>query len=294
MNVLVVGSAGMLGTDLMQELAERKHHAAGIDIADLDITDPTAVAAIGAGKFGDVEWLLNCAAYTAVDKAESDSDLAMMVNGIAPGYLGQACAMKRIKLMHVSTDFVFDGSTDSPYTEDAPTNPMGVYGRSKLAGEDAVWASGADALIVRTAWLYGPNGGSFPKTMIKAWLAGKNLRVVADQIGTPTYTADLARVMCDLMERSPLPGVYHAAGPDVVSWHDVAVRAIRAYQRRAGQQEGVEIEAIKTDDWPTPAKRPKYSALSFSKIAALGIQPMRHLDEALDEFVARCETLSQG
>jgi len=289
MRVLVLGAAGMLGSDVVLEVSRRQDGAVGIDVADLDITDPTAVARIGAGELGDFDWCVNCAAYTAVDKAEAESDLAMLVNGIAPGYIGQACAMKGIRLLHVSTDFVFDGAATSPYAEDAETNPLGAYGASKLAGESAVRASGADALIVRTAWLYGPNGGSFPRTMIKAWLAGRELRVVNDQIGSPTYTGDLARVLCDLMEVSPQAGIYHAAGADIVSWHEVALRAIRAYQRLVGDSSALMIEAIKTDDWPTPAKRPKYSALSFDKIAGLGIEPMRRLDDALAEFATRLE-----
>ncbi len=209
------------------------------------------------------------------------------MNGVAPAYLGQACAMQGIRLIHVGTDFVFDGEATKPYFETALTNPMGAYGKSKLAGENAVRESGADALIVRTAWLYGPNGGSFPKTMIKAWLAGKTLKVVGDQTGTPTYTADLARVMVDLAERSPEAGIYHAAGPDIVTWHELALRAISAYKAFVGNNDPLEIEAIATEAWPTPAKRPKYSALSFAKIEALGIQPMRPLDEALEDFASR-------
>lgn len=287
MKILVSGASGMLGTDMVAELKKRSHETVPVDLPELDITDPTAVARIAAGEFGELDWCVNCAAYTAVDKAESEPDLATLVNGVAPGYLGQACGLKGIRLLHVSTDFVFDGSATEPYLEDAPTNPMGSYGRSKLAGETAARESGANALIVRTAWLYGPNGGSFPKTMIKAWLAGKSLKVVGDQTGTPTYTADLARVIADLVELSPEAGIYHAAGPDIVTWHELALRAISAYKSLVGNKNPLEIEPIPTDAWPTPAKRPKYSALSFSKIATLGIEPMRPLDEALDEFVQR-------
>jgi dTDP-4-dehydrorhamnose reductase len=285
MRILVLGAAGMLGTDLVEALKARGHETVAIDLPDLDITDPIAVAEIAAGKFGDLDWCINCAAYTAVDKSESEADVAMLVNGIAPGYIAQACAMKGIKLIHISTDFVFDGRSTIPYKEDAPTNPMGSYGRSKLAGESASLVNGG--LVVRTAWLYGPNGGSFPRTMIRAWKAGKQLRVVSDQVGTPTYTADLARVLCDIIDLNPLPGIYHAAGPDIVNWHKLAIQAINAYRQAVKSDQPVEVEPILTTDWPTPAARPMYSALSFSKLAALGVQPMRPLSEALVEYVKR-------
>jgi dTDP-4-dehydrorhamnose reductase len=227
-----------------------------------------------------------------VDKAEAESDAATLVNGIAPGYVAQACAMAGIRLIHISTDFVFDGEATSPYLEGAPTNPMGAYGRTKLQGEDAVLINCREAIVARTAWLYGPNGNSFPKTMIRAWLAGKSLKVVADQIGTPTYTGDLARVLIDLAENGAEGGIYHTAGPDITNWHGFATRAIEIYSREVLEKEAnVEIEPIKTEDWPTPAKRPKYSALSFEKVGALGIEPMRSVDEALTEFVKRLPPL---
>jgi len=250
--------------------------------------DPMEVAEITSGDYGKPTWCINCAAYTQVDKAEVEKDKAMAVNGLAPGYIGRACSMAGIKLLHVSTDFVFDGESESPYTEDQHPNPIGVYGRSKRQGEEAVMASGAHSLICRTSWLYGPHGNSFPRTMIKAWEAGKQLRVVSDQIGTPTYTRDLARVLVDMIVKDPEPGFYHAAGPDIVSWHEFAVDAIRIHaQQVIGSDESIKVTPITTADWPTPAKRPKYSALSFEKTAALGIQPMRHLPAALADFVKR-------
>jgi dTDP-4-dehydrorhamnose reductase len=286
MRVLVVGAKGMLGADLVSEVDKRGHEPVPVDLDELDITSPTAVAEIAAGRFGDLDWCFNCAAYTAVDKAESERDLAMMVNGIAPGYLAQACSMKGIRLLHVSTDFVFDGTAETPYREDSRTHPLGAYGASKLAGEDAVLPHGA--VVVRTSWLYGPHGESFPKTMIRAWMAGKALRVVADQKGTPTYTGDLSRVMVDLAQCSPDGGVYHAAGPTVVTWHELACNAICTYQEvMLSDIETAEIQPIATADWPTPAQRPMYSALCCDKLYGLGIAPMQPLNDALTEFVQR-------
>jgi dTDP-4-dehydrorhamnose reductase len=286
MQFLVIGAKGMLGTDVVAEIKSREYPVTAVDLDELDITDPSAVAEISAGKFDIPQWCINCAAYTAVDKAETETDTATLVNGIAPGYIAQACTMAGIRLIHISTDFVFDGEAVAPYNEEAPTNPMGAYGRTKLQGEEAVLNNSREAIVARTAWLYGPNGNSFPKTMIKAWLAGKNLKVVADQTGTPTYTADLARVLVDMAEKGAEAGIYHTTGPDITTWHGLAKRAIEIYSQEVlGKEASVAIEPINTEDWPTPAKRPKYSALSFAKVAALGIEPMRHTDEALTEFV---------
>lgn len=287
MTVLVLGAKGMLGTDLVAELQKREIEHTALDIDDLDITDPTAVARLTTGEFGRFDWWINCAAYTAVDKAETEQDAAFLVNGLAPGYLAQASQAANARLLHVSTDFVFDGEAKTPYREDAPTNPLGVYGKSKLQGEQSV-LSVPSHLVVRTSWLFGPNGASFPKTMIRAWLAGKGLRVVSDQVGTPTYTADLARVLADLIHRKPQGGIYHAAGPDIVTWHEVAAQALASYRDEVLRTNApIQVEKIATADWPTPAKRPKYSALSFEKCAALGVHPMRPLAVTMEEFARR-------
>lgn len=287
MRILVTGAEGMLGSDLVAECRKRGREAVGVDIGSLDITDPMQVAEIGAEGFGKLDWVVNCAAYTAVDQAESETDAAIMVNAIAPGYLARMCAMGGVRLAHISTDFVFDGEAHEPYKEDSQTNPQGMYGKSKRMGEEAVLAASGNPVIVRTAWLYGPNGKSFPKTIIEAWKAGKHLRVVNDQTGTPTYTADLARALMDLVEANPDAGIYHAAGPEIVTWHEFAEVAVKAYALRAGNSNPIQIDAIRTDEWPTPAKRPRYSALSFEKAAALGIAPLRPLGEAMAEFVDR-------
>ncbi len=286
MRFLVTGARGMLGQDVLSELANRHHEIGAYDKADLDICDPTAMARLAAGEFGAQEWVINCAAYTAVDKAETEVREAHEANALGPGYLARATAALGAKLIHVSTDFVFDGTADKPYTEDALTHPLGVYGRTKRDGEDAVLAS-QHALVVRTAWLYGPLGNSFPRTMIRAFLAGRQLKVVSDQIGCPTYTADLARVLVDLAEKDAAPGIYHAVGRDAMNWHAFAVLAISAWLAGHGRSDEVDIEPIPSADWPTPAARPKYSVLSTVKLEALGIAPMRPVNEALQDFALR-------
>jgi dTDP-4-dehydrorhamnose reductase len=285
MNVLVLGSRGMLGTDLVVEFENRGHAVTGLDLPDCDITDPMWVARLGAGEFGQFDWVINCAAYTAVDKAETEVRQATELNTLAPGYLAHGVQLLGAKFIHISTDFVFDGTSLDPYTEDALTNPLGVYGRTKRDGEEAVLANNSNAIIVRTAWLYGPNGGSFPRTMIRASEAGKQLRVVSDQEGCPTYTADLARVIVDLVEKNAFPGIYHAVGPEAMSWYQFTLRTLRAWG--AGN---VVVEPILTEDWPTPAARPKYSVLSTKKLSSLGIEPMRPVDQALEEFCRRLGT----
>ena len=284
----------MLGTDMRAELPRRGHTFIDPSPEDLDLTDPSSVAKVAAGDFGDFDWCINCAAYTFVDKAESEQQLAYEINAQGPSYLAKACALKGIKLLHVSTDFVFDGEGKRPYVEDDPTNPLGAYGRTKWQGEIAVREAHPNSIVARTAWLYGPNGNSFPRTMIRAWEAGKTLRVVGDQVGCPTYTGDLARVLCELAERNAFPGIYHTTGPESMSWHQFATITLQEWANINGKPEPQPIESIRTEDWPTPTKRPAYSVLSFEKTAALGIAPMRPVREAVHEFCERYRELEKA
>lgn len=285
MKVLVVGGNGMLGSDVCAELSSRKIEFVAPTLEELDITEPDSVARLT--EKGKIDVCINCAAYTAVDKAETESELAFAINYSGVATLAGWCGIAGTRLVHVSTDFVFGGEGDTPRTEEDETNPIGVYAKSKLAGEEAALHHGS--VVVRTAWLYGPNGPSFPRTMIRAWLAGKTLRVVADQFGTPTYTGDLARTLVDIAENSAIQsGIYHAAGPDVMNWHQLAIMAIRTYAKEVqGEEIEPEIAAISTEEYPTPAKRPKYSALSCEKLKSLGIKPMRSTEETLRDFVKR-------
>lgn len=285
--VLVTGAGGMLGRAVVAELARRRHEAVGLARKEFDVADPTDVARLAAGEFGPLDAVVNCGAYTAVDRAEAEEQAAFDANGLGPSYLGMACRAVGADLIHVSTDFVFDGRAPEPYREDDPTNPLSAYGRSKLQGERAL-AGNPLARIVRTAWLFG-DGPCFPRTMVNAHRAGKRLRVVADQRGNPTYVPDLARTLVDLLERNAFPGVYHTVGPETTTWHDLAVRAIRA-----ATGETPEIEAMTTADYPTAAARPQNSALTDTRLAALGIAPMRPLDEALAEWAATFPSGGEG
>jgi dTDP-4-dehydrorhamnose reductase len=289
MHILVVGGSGMLGSDLRVELTLRGHEVVSPPHGDFDLTDPVSSGRILVEEFGHFDVCMNCAAYTAVDKAEHDVRAATELNSIAPGYLAHACSAARMRLIHLSTDFVFDGTANCPYTEESKVHPLGVYGRSKEAGEREVLHSHANAIVVRTAWLYGPNGNSFPRTMIRAWKAGKKLRVVDDQIGSPTHTVELARVLADIAEKDLFPGIYHAVGPEQMSWKSLAERAIKAYAEFHRIDPHVEIEGISSAEWPTPAKRPAYSVLSTKKLELAGVSPQRPVDESLQDFVAHLE-----
>ncbi|RYG23614.1 dTDP-4-dehydrorhamnose reductase [bacterium] len=281
MRVLVTGAGGMVGREVVRELQTRGHEAVPVTRQEFDIADPTSAARLIAGDLGKLDAVINCAAYTAVDKAESEEQAATNANGFGVAYLGTACLQLGLALIHVSTDFVFDGRSDEAYIEDAPANPASAYGRSKLHGERSL-ISNPYARIVRTAWLFSPEGRCFPRTMVQAYRAGKSLRVVADQRGNPTYVPDLARVLVDLLEKNAFPGVYHAVGPETTTWHDFAVRAIRA-----ATGETPEIAPVTTEEFPTPAVRPKNSALADTRLGPLAIEPMRSLDEALKDWVER-------
>ncbi|HRK21788.1 MAG TPA: dTDP-4-dehydrorhamnose reductase [Fimbriimonadaceae bacterium] len=287
MRVLVVGAKGMLGSDVVTAFDVAGHEVVGLDLPELDITDPMSTAQIASGQLGQFDWAVNGAAYTAVDRAESEKDDAYRVNALGVSYLAQACQMAKIRLIHIGTDFVFDGQKNAPYVETDRANPIGIYAESKLEGEKAALSQGA--IVLRTAWLFGPNGPSFPRTMIRAWLEGKSLRVVADQIGSPTYTEELARMIVDSTDSNLEPGLYHAAGPEAMSWYDLAIRAITTYRDVVLKEDRpITIQAIRTEDWPTAARRPKYSVLDSGKLEAL-VNPMEAFDSSLVRFVQRLE-----
>lgn len=286
MRLFLLGGGGLLGTEIVS-----RAHLAGVEavapsMAEFDITDPMSSARLAAGEYGSFDWIVNCAAYTAVDLAESEPDAAFAANALAPGYLSKASAALGAAFMQISTDFVFDGLKRTPYAPTDKVNPLSVYGRSKLAGEEAALAGNPQACVIRTAWLFGPNAKCFPRTIIQAWLAGKSLRVVSDQIGSPTYARDLASTIIAACVAKLQPGTYHAAGLDVCSWHELAVRSISAYCE-VYELQMPHIDAVSTDMWPTPASRPPYSALDSSDLAKLGLLKMRPLAESLYELV--CE-----
>jgi dTDP-4-dehydrorhamnose reductase len=264
MKVLIVGGKGQLGRGLAATAPEGADIVSH-DIDTLDIADAAALKACVEEVRPAI--LFNAAAYTAVDKAESEEDLALVVNGTAVGTLADAARAAGARFVHVSTDFVFDGTSAVPYAPDAVPNPVSAYGRTKLAGEQA---AGPDALIVRTAWVYAPAGGNFVRTMLRLMGERPEVRVVADQIGTPTYAPDLARALWTLAGKG-VTGIHHYTDAGAASWYDFAV-AIQEEALAIGLLEkAVPVIPIATADFPTPARRPHYSVLDkTSAYAALG------------------------
>jgi dTDP-4-dehydrorhamnose reductase len=270
-NILVTGGQGQIGLELA-----RQDWPADVSVqyptrAELDIGSQTSLALYLRGRRFDA--IINCAAYTAVDKAEQDRDEAMLVNGEAPGWLADS----GIPLVHVSTDYVFDGSKDGYYTEEDPVAPLGVYGASKREGERAVLAGQSRSVILRTAWVLSAHRGNFLRTMLRAAAANPKLRVVDDQHGCPTSAQDIASairtIVLRLVEDAQAPtGIYHFVNAGEASWCGLA-REIFALSAAAGGPR-VEVEAITTAEYPTPARRPANSRLSTAKIAAdYGIHP---------------------
>ena len=279
---LVTGARGQLGHDLLEVLAGRSYDdvtAAGR--AELDLTDEaatrTAVRDWLARARGDRAVLVNAAAYTAVDAAETDEATAMVVNGAAPGWLAQEMA-GRGRLLHVSTDYVFDGTATEPYRVDDPPAPRSAYGRTKAAGERAVAAAGGEAAVVRTAWVYGRHGGNFVRTMVRLESERDTLSVVADQVGSPTWSADLAAGLVELGARDePPPPMLHYTNSGQVSWFGLA--------RAVFEEIGADPERVRpttTDAFPRPAPRPAYSVLDGSAWIAAGLTPPRPWRDALD------------
>jgi dTDP-4-dehydrorhamnose reductase len=267
MRALIVGGEGQVGRALA-DVAPADAEIIRYGSATLDITDGRAVEDAVASIRPDL--LFNAAAYTAVDRAEQDADRAMAVNATAVGDLARAARMAGARFVHISTDFVFDGTATRPYAPDALAHPLGVYGRTKLAGEKL---AGDDALIVRTAWVYAVTGRNFVHTMLRLMAHGQPVRVVADQVGAPTFAPSLARALWTLAMRGA-KGVHHYTDAGVTSWHGFAV-AIQEEALAAGLLSGaVPVVPIATADYPTPARRPAYSVLDTSATyAALGAPP---------------------
>ena len=260
-NVLVTGANGQLGNELRLLADEHDEDCRFFftDVAELDITDRKAV--YNFIEQHGISIVVNCAAYTAVDKAESEPERCELLNHIAPGYLAEAVASVGGTMIQISTDYVFDGTACRPYTEEDATNPETVYGRTKLAGEESVIRSCAGSMVIRTAWLYSTYGNNFVKTMMRLGREREQLGVVFDQIGTPTYARDLARVILLAVDRGIVPGVYHFSNEGVTSWYDFT----KAIHRLAGI-DSCQVSPIHTEDYPVPAPRPHYSVLDKSKI----------------------------
>lgn len=241
----------------------------------LDITSEESVKAQITGYLPDV--IINCAAMTAVDLCETEQEKAHKINSLGPKYLAQAAKDIGAKMVHVSTDYVYDGQASTPYTEESETNPLSVYGKTKLAGDNYVLESCSKAFVVRTAWVYG-EGKNFVKTMLRLADEGKNIRVVADQIGTPTSALELARAIIFLMKTDSY-GIYHATCEGETSWYDFAVNIFKLTGK------DVMVEAITTAEYPTPARRPMYSVLDNKGLRERHGYYMKDWKEALVEYI---------
>ena len=261
-NVLITGANGQLGNEMRRLGAVSPNNYIYTDVAELDITDAAAVAQFV--KENAVNIIVNCAAYTNVDKAESDEPTAELINATAVANL--AAAMKEVDgtLFHVSTDYVFGNEGNTPRTEDMPLNPLGVYGRTKLRGEQAIAETGCKAIIIRTAWLYSEFGNNFLKTMMRLTAEREELNVVFDQVGTPTYAGDLALAIFSIIEGGLYAGnegIYHFSNEGVCSWYDFATEIAMAAGNTA-----CKVLPCHSDEFPSPVKRPSFSVLDKTKI----------------------------
>ena len=260
-NILITGSNGQLGSEIRVLSEDSKHRFFFTDVSELDITDKSAVDSFVAENKIDV--LVNCAAYTNVDKAEDDIETADRINHLAVKNLAEVCAEKKLKLIHISTDYVFNGTKNTPYVESDPTAPLGIYGRTKLDGENTVINSGCDYLIIRTSWLYSSFGNNFVKTMRRLTAEKGSLKVVFDQVGTPTFAGDLAKAILEIIDFEKIEGnsgIYHFSNEGVCSWYDFAIEIRDLFGNNC------DIQPCHSDEFPSKVTRPNFSVLDKTKI----------------------------
>jgi len=292
--IWLIGNKGMLGTEIARQLTENKIDFVGTD-REVDITDPQALASFATGK--SISHIINCSAYTAVDKAETDTELAKKLNEDGPRNIANLANVLNATMIHISTDYVFDGSGNSSRTEDMPIAPIGVYGVTKAAGEKAVCQTARQYYILRTAWLYGWAGKNFVYTMLKAMNTHESVKVVADQKGTPTFAGDLANVIIKLIEKDCFAnahndngrvpyGIYHCTDLGETTWYDFTVE-IKNQGIVTGWLNNPEctVNPCTTDEYPTPAKRPAYSVLSKDKIQKALVITLPQWQESLKKFL---------
>ena len=281
MNILVTGCNGQLGNEMqLLEKENPQHTYFNTDVAELDITDQDAIE-----KFvveNAIDGIVNCAAYTAVDKAEDNEELCTKLNAEAPAYLAAAIGRRGGWMIQISTDYVFDGTQHTPYTEDDDTCPNSVYGKTKLVGELNVQKLCEQSMIIRTAWLYSTFGNNFVKTMIRLGKEKPELGVIFDQIGTPTYARDLAVAIFAAINKGIVPGVYHFSNEGVISWYDFT----KAIHRIAGITT-CHVRPLHTSEYPTPAKRPHYSVLDKTKIKRVYGIEIPYWEDSLQACIAK-------
>ena len=281
MNILITGCNGQLGNEIqLLEKEHSEHQWFNTDVGELDITDQLAIEQFI--QENQIDGIVNCAAYTAVDKAESDKELCTTLNTVAPAYLAAAIEKRRGWMIQISTDYVFDGTKHTPYVETDTPCPDSVYGSTKLAGEFGVQKFCPNSMIIRTAWLYSTFGNNFVKTMIRLGNERPELGVIFDQIGTPTYARDLAQVILTAIEKGIRPGVYHFSNEGVISWYDFT-KAIH----RIASNSSCHVRPLHTSEYPTPAKRPAYSVLDKTKIKETYDIEIPYWEESLRECIDR-------
>ncbi|MDD6112015.1 MAG: dTDP-4-dehydrorhamnose reductase [Prevotellaceae bacterium] len=281
MNILLTGCNGQLGNEIqLLEKDYRQHRFFNTDVAELDITNQLAVADF-VGR-NEIDGIINCAAYTAVDKAEDNKELCTTLNTVAPAYLAAAVEKRGGWIVQVSTDYVFNGKAHKPYMETDTPSPDSVYGSTKLAGELGVQKFCKRAMVIRTAWLYSTFGNNFVKTMIRLGKERAELGVVFDQIGTPTYAGDLAKAIMTAVEKGIKPGVYHFSNEGVISWYDFT----KAIHRIAGITT-CKVRPIHTSEYPTPANRPHFSVLDKTKIKETYDMEIPYWEDSLHKCIEK-------
>jgi dTDP-4-dehydrorhamnose reductase len=287
--IWLIGNKGMLGNDVEKLLKERGLTYCASD-KEVDISDYKALEKFGKDK--KIKWVINCAGYTKVDKAEEEIDEAFRINKDGVRNIALFSANRHIRLIHISTDYVFDGRQEGgavAYSEDDKTNPINIYGKSKLAGEEEIKKTLKEYFIIRTAWLYGLKGNNFVYTMLRLFKERNVVKVVEDQWGSPTYTVDLAGAILKIIEDDSVSyGIYHFTNESVTSWYEFA-QTIYKKAKKLGLIEGnkkVEIQPINTEEYPTAARRPRYSVLSKEKIKKEFGLKIRDWDEALEDFLS--------
>lgn len=276
MKILVTGINGQLGYDVCRILKVRGIEHRGVDIADFDITDRAATEAYITSYHPDA--VIHCSGYTAVDKAEDEEALCLAVNAQGAAHIADAAAQIGAKMMYISTDYVFAGSGDRFYTPEDPTEPLSVYGRSKLLGEKSIKERLNEHFIVRISWLFGKNGNNFVKTMLRLAETKDELNVVCDQIGSPTYSYDLAELLCDMIVTDRY-GTYHATNEGLCSWAELAAETMR----QSGK--AVKINPIPASDYPSRAKRPYNSRMSKDKLTENGFSRLPDWKDALARYL---------
>ena len=279
MNILITGCNGQLGNEMqLLEASHPQHTYFNTDVAELDITNQDAIEAFVEGH--QIDGIVNCAAYTAVDNAEENEELCTRLNAEAPAYLAAAIGKRGGWMIQISTDYVFDGTQHIPYTEEADTCPNSVYGKTKLVGELNVQKFCEQSMIIRTAWLYSTFGNNFVKTMIRLGKEKPELGVIFDQVGTPTYARDLAVAIFAAIEQGIVPGVYHFSNEGVISWYDFT----KAIHRLAGITT-CHVRPLHTSEYPTLANRPHYSVLDKTKIKNIYGIEIPYWEDSLAECI---------